>query len=625
MADPLPGEGMNAPTQVKLRPHQIEHFAKIEAILTSYHAAGDTSDTGAGKTHTTLAFAQKYNMPVIVICPVTVKSVWERWGSTYGIHVVTISYASLRSRKGSQPKHGFLVRNDSIQMNAAGKEVNVITFQETDKLKNYLRNNALIVFDEAHNAKNVKSAASIACFSLTRAVVRHIKTVQATKAHVTMVAHRLGFTYEDALSCIRDTTPFANGNEGARGKQLIQELTRVLQTQEFYGDGSRVLVLSATPFDKPEFCFAFARVLGISQHAELYTVAAFGQNYDLGGYNDMLEQSRKWNQALAMDIHSTLRLKKKMIEQNAFRLYTEIIKKTICSSMKAEKLDRRKLVGVNLSMNIGDVTVYRNERGREVTSMELAETAKVLLIEAMGGNVDNLQLKSGSLAKINKAITMMELSKLPAIVRLVVEILYAHPRSHIVLGVWTKDAQNILKEALAEYSPLMLVGSTPEKNRPAMIDAFQSADMNYRVLITHPRVGGVGVSLDDTRGDSPRFEIIVPHYFFIAMHQMMGRIDRTTTRSQPTVMIPYSHDFLMEQRILDAVARKTNTTKSVVVNNEGVTYLGDFQPMSEEDFLEQQVYDYLDVVRVQAVITALAFGYGWNASGTAIMENKTLQ
>lgn len=134
---------------VELKSHQPPHCDKMLSIWGKHFFLVDTSPMGAGKTHTMYYEAQQIRFDyVIAVCPASVENTWKEWGETYGVNVVVItSYASLRSTKGHQPKHGLLKREDT----ESGA-----TFSVTPLFQQMVESNAgcLLIVDEFQCVKN---------------------------------------------------------------------------------------------------------------------------------------------------------------------------------------------------------------------------------------------------------------------------------------------------------------------------------------------------------------------------------------------------------------------------------------------------------------------------------------
>jgi len=143
-----------------LRPHQIDHFNRVENIILQNHCYFDLSVMGSGKSYIAIALAMKYNLPIGVCCPKTAEPVWRHVCTQYDVDLkFIIGYQSLRSTTGKQPKHGFLHRIDSDSGTY---------FSASEEFMKIARQGLLLVLDEFQNIKN-NSDQYKACKALTTA------------------------------------------------------------------------------------------------------------------------------------------------------------------------------------------------------------------------------------------------------------------------------------------------------------------------------------------------------------------------------------------------------------------------------------------------------------------------
>ena len=134
---------------VCVRDYQTEHCLNLIQILKKHRGYLDTSKMGLGKTYITIAVAMYYDSPLLVIGPKGAEAVWRSAVKETGAKMVEfITKDALRSRKGYQPKHGYLVRDDS------GRGT---VFTVTKKFSNFLNGGGFIVIDECQAIRNSTS------------------------------------------------------------------------------------------------------------------------------------------------------------------------------------------------------------------------------------------------------------------------------------------------------------------------------------------------------------------------------------------------------------------------------------------------------------------------------------
>jgi len=137
---------------LQIKDRQVDHFQRVMNILTRFYFYVDGSEMGTGKTYIAAGVSLTLRLPVIVVCPLRARKTWQDVFSTYGVPTYQlpetggiITYNTLRSRKGYQPKHGLLARDDSGE----GTQ-----FYPTALLVRILQAGALIIFDECQKLKN---------------------------------------------------------------------------------------------------------------------------------------------------------------------------------------------------------------------------------------------------------------------------------------------------------------------------------------------------------------------------------------------------------------------------------------------------------------------------------------
>jgi superfamily II DNA or RNA helicase len=118
----------------KLFSYQIEHTKNLANIIYNKKRALDTSDTGTGKTYTTIAICKYLNLKPLVICPKSAISTWIYVCNFFNVIPSLI---------------------DNYEMVIKGVK-NLIEKNNNDYLWNISDNN-LIIFDEAHKCANWNS------------------------------------------------------------------------------------------------------------------------------------------------------------------------------------------------------------------------------------------------------------------------------------------------------------------------------------------------------------------------------------------------------------------------------------------------------------------------------------
>ncbi len=121
----------------KLKQYQILHVQNLIYILKTKNYVLDGSDTGTGKTYTAIATAKSLNLNVFIICPYTIIFSWEKICSYFGIKPLEI----INYEKIIKGNNKYVEINDNNEYYFDWK----------------LPENSIIIFDEAHKCKNIKT------------------------------------------------------------------------------------------------------------------------------------------------------------------------------------------------------------------------------------------------------------------------------------------------------------------------------------------------------------------------------------------------------------------------------------------------------------------------------------
>ena len=530
---------MNTGTFVEPRSYQRDHYAKLEKVLDECNFYLDKSKPGAGKTYPPIYFAQKYNLPVFVICPLTVEDTWNRAKKNYNFKIIDIvAYASIRSVKNKQPKHGLLDRFD----NTINDGIEKVEFKATEKLIEMVETGVLFVFDECHNLKN-RTAQWKACKEIARTIIK------------------------------------------SENKK------------------SKLCLLSGTPFDKPEHAKQFMELVGIIQAHYMYRSVNNNLIIEGFGLQELIDYGNKCNPELTqlyLDKHKFKFLNTKNIEKFITNFTYDIFIDVFCKKfssvipedhsrsvdLKSSELTQN-ITNNNLIPDLGNIVsnylfVEDKKNGYYNVDPELelkivkGISALAKSVSYVDGAITENKINFGSVTVCLKAL---EILKTEIFIRAATEKLRQDPSNKVILFFNYTDSINKCATELKEYNPLILTGQT--RKRGELIEKFNNNPM-YRLLIGNIKVGGTGIELDDKVGNSPRSLFISPSYFMIEMHQATLRIFRENTKSNAFTRFVYANiltgtSLMRESKILEALARKSKVLKSIQYESRDYKYPGDYE------------------------------------------------
>jgi SNF2 family DNA or RNA helicase len=122
-------------TTEKLYDYQLFHVRNIITSLRRNHVALDGSATGTGKTYVTMATCKELNLQPIIICLKSGISTWEHVSKLFDIKpLMILNYESVKS--GLDP---------------------FLKIKDDEFIWSFEKRNIVVIFDEVHKCKNIKS------------------------------------------------------------------------------------------------------------------------------------------------------------------------------------------------------------------------------------------------------------------------------------------------------------------------------------------------------------------------------------------------------------------------------------------------------------------------------------
>ena len=139
----------------KLLQYQFLHVYNIITALRSNRVVLDGSDTGTGKTYTSIAVCKQLNYRPFIICPKTIISTWRRVCELFEVEPIAISNYELI-------KTGKMYDKDMKKV-----ECPYLTIKDEDDMEDErpdhekyrwkLPRNTIVIFDEVHKCRNLRS------------------------------------------------------------------------------------------------------------------------------------------------------------------------------------------------------------------------------------------------------------------------------------------------------------------------------------------------------------------------------------------------------------------------------------------------------------------------------------
>lgn len=490
--------------KLKIFPWQRVWYRKIQKILDEHYCYVDNSPTGVGKTFMSLYVAIKRNLPVVVIGPATLEEDWREYALNYGVKLIDyISYHSLAGKTGKIIKHGLLTREDKNK-NVIGKNSTTV-YDPTDYLIKLIDDGTFFIFDEIQNAKN-------------------------------------------------ESTFFKS----------VVAISSTIRLNIYPGCKTIAAFMSATPIVKQSEAIRLLKVMGVITKEKLYHINQLTKRPVFEGFREVVNFAKKYNMEKTNKlVDNSHKSTNDEIKELTWKIYVQVLKPNMVGAMVAPAsafpdgalLDAKNGF-YNISQNGGDKMAYAIQLLGDFVSFEQKEDEDYIDIDVFR--------EKGRLAQLQIILHELEKPRIEIYARLASLYLNENLNRKVIIFVNYDDTVVSLKWVLQNFNPVIMTGKTPIKKRKEIKDRFNT-DLNCRLMIANFKVGGVGLSLHDKVGDSPRVVLLTPNYYLINLHQAAGRVYRMGLKSLATVRMVYAKGTgLIENRILDNIAKKTDILKQAI-------------------------------------------------------------
>jgi len=333
------------------------------------------------------------------------------------------------------------------------------------------------------------------------------------------------------------------------------------------GYNIRIAALSATPADKKENITCLFKILGIVLENNLYKYNRSKKTYSLEGLQEAINKCNRYdpNTTFHVICRPVNKTTSKLI---CHELYTRILKKYITSSMPQPPVEFERDIK-NLFAIMPPEDVERMKKGALLFASATSYRPET-------GEIDYSAMNWG---KITESRREIDSAKVNTFVRLAKERLEADPFCKVVLFFTYKRDMYRSQELLSKYGALVMNGDiTDDDARTDLMNKFNRPDTKYRVFISNPKVGGVGVELDDKFGSFCRYVFLAPNYNFIDQFQATGRVSRRGTKSKAVIRFVYSKEFPYESSIFLSMSEKSKVARDLSQpNQKDIVFLGELQ------------------------------------------------
>ena len=336
------------------------------------------------------------------------------------------------------------------------------------------------------------------------------------------------------------------------------------------GYKARVALLSGTPCVEKENCTSTLKMLGIITSDTLYNFNRSIGKYELVGIQEAIDKCNSYDPQETFSI-SCRSVNKNTVKTICYDLYTRVLKRFVVSSMPPPQVKTIKDCK-NYYILMPDEDVEKLKKGIMLFRSATNYQPDIQEVDYSGINWGD----------ITTSRITIDSAKIPSVCRLARQDLERDPLCKVLIYCNYKADMETARGLLSDYGAVIMDGSTNNKNRKILTERFQADSNECRVFVTNPKVGGVGIELDDQVGNRQRITYLLPSYFFVDQHQATARTHRDRTKSQAIIRFVYSRAFPYETGILNSMANKTQVLRNMVTDDhDSIKFPGEYEELIE--------------------------------------------
>jgi len=527
-------------TEIVLKDFQKPHYKKLVDIATDHCCVLDVSKPGLGKSIIASLFAKESGVKSgLVICPTNIEPDWNQRIISYKLPISKIiSYQSLRGTIECQPKHGLLFR-DSYG-----------NFHPTPNLCSMIENGFILILDEIMYIKN-------------------------------------------------------NCDQSKAVKAIASYITRRMMTKPYPKIKSYIYSISSSPFDSEESTIQYFITMGIITNSKLYDKISCS----LLGASDLFNYSSFFNKKEVDYILSHNEISSRTISNLCYKVCKDILLPIMSSAMikNEEKKHAKQSIfygyfdipkeGHDL-IKLGISMIHKSMKKKdnpELTSDKNEELINLFSCISLNSDPEKHNINTFDFEKMggitHGMITIQSAKSLYIVVPLVKKIFASVHNVKIVLFFDNKNPLKIAEQHLSEFNPVSITGERSKDERKTIIDKFQEANCDSRLLLFISSLGESGIELDDTSGNYPRIGIGMPGFSMVKILQIAGRFNRENTKSNSLFFWVYSKsDEYCEQSVINSIERKSKVLCDTL-NNDIIT------PNMYKKMDESEINDFNELLR----------------------------
>lgn len=495
-----------------LRQYQELHANVLIEKLTKHDIICDLSNTGTGKTWTSLYICKKLNLKPLIICP---KSVIPNW-------INTTKLLNIKSVD---------IINYDILKKAKEKYIEISKDKETYKWN--LPKNTIIIFDEVHRCCSLDTQNNKLLLSIKDIGIKALllsATLISSEENISTIYGILGI--------INHPKAYPNYIKYLKKEHPTKTLNEIHNNMLFPEYGNAMLISNLG--DEFPTQTIILRTYDLSTNNTLFK----NDNELLEVYNSINEN----NEIMKCLKSSWYKLYKKLdkyIQKIKNDFFEEKYKEKIKNIIELEEeIDNKELFEMLLK------SLKKQKRWNKFIDIWIKNKPQYL-------DYDQQQI----IVRMTYARIRVEQLRLPNIIEKCNDLLLEG--YSVVIFLNFIESIKKLEELLGKNNLVCLYGELSVEERGKNIELFQSDQK--RIIICQSDCGSEGISLHDINGNHPRVSLISPIYNTKQLVQILGRIYRVGTKTHVQQEIIYLNNTI-EENLCYHVERKLKIMKEVMKN-----------------------------------------------------------
>jgi len=361
-------------------------------------------------------------------------------------------------------------------------------------------------------------------------------------------------------------------NKNTRNQEAVAEVARAIYSNP--QTKCRMLLMSGSAKDSSEQVFALSKNMGLVTAREMYTYNVGTRSYNLTGIRQLYDKARQVNPTLADQIYpGDFSIKKANGKRIFNKLFLDIFAPYLFHDMPRPPSRQRKFDG----------EFYVPPEFVPQLTAAINSLHQAVNFKRESGEV---QVEKSNFGAITKSLRQIEVAKLPLFLFATIRLLQSSPNTKVVVYLNYTDSIMWLRDALASNGyvddVITITGSSSKSNEDDMLK-FQEPNRKVRVMISNPKIGGVGVSLDSeyfiNEGGYSGYGLQSPSYMYTDMIQAPYRLDRAGTKEDSNFIMVYgdTRQVPEESSIINAMLRKSPEVKELMQNNQNLILPGEYE------------------------------------------------